>query len=86
MQPYNLSQNALAKAIHVSPGRINEIINGTRKITADTDLRLCKLFGFKDGFFLRIQEQYDLAQARKLLHNELPKIEPIKPPQSLSIS
>ena len=42
MQPYELSQNALAKALHVTPRRINEIVNKKRAITADTALRLAK--------------------------------------------
>ena len=42
MEPRKLSQNALARAIEVPPRRINEIILGKRRITADTDLRLCK--------------------------------------------
>jgi plasmid maintenance system antidote protein VapI len=48
----DLSQNALARAIHVSPRRINEIVLGRRAITADTDLRLARYFGLSEGFFL----------------------------------
>ena len=51
IQPFGLSQNAVAKAIFVPPNRIHEIVNNTRRITADTDLRLTKYFNlsqFKD--------------------------------------
>ena len=48
----DLSQNALARAVHVAPRRINEIVLGKRDITADTDLRLARYFGLSEGFFL----------------------------------
>jgi addiction module HigA family antidote len=49
-----VSQNQLAQAIGVPGNRIHAIVNGTRDITADTDLRLCKFFGPTDGYFLRL--------------------------------
>jgi addiction module HigA family antidote len=49
-----VSQNQLAQAIGVPGNRIHAIFNGTRGITADTDLRLCKFFGLTDGYFLRL--------------------------------
>ncbi|MBF8274690.1 MAG: higA [Magnetococcales bacterium] len=64
MQPLGLSQNALARAILVPPRRINEIILGKRAVTADTDLRLCRYFGFADGYWLGLQMEYDLEVAR----------------------
>jgi addiction module HigA family antidote len=51
MEPYKLSQNSLAKAVGVAPSRITGIVNGRRAITADTDLRLTRLFGLSEGFF-----------------------------------
>lgn len=64
LEPLNLSQNAVAIAIGVPSNRINGIINGTRGMTADTDLRLTKYFGLSEGYFLRIQEQIELAKAK----------------------
>ena len=52
LKPMGLSQNALARAVHVAPRRINEIVLGKRDITADTDLRLARYFGLSEGFFL----------------------------------
>jgi addiction module HigA family antidote len=49
-----ISQNALAKALAVPSNRIHAITNGTRKITADKDLRLCMYFGISEGYFLRL--------------------------------
>jgi addiction module HigA family antidote len=50
LKPMQLSQNALARAVHVAPRRINEIVLGKRDITANTDLRLARYFGMSEGF------------------------------------
>jgi len=73
-----LSQNALAKAISVPPNRINAIVNGTRRITADTDLRLCKYFGLSEGAFLRLQIAYETMEARRAIQKQVAKIKPYK--------
>ncbi|MCF6243960.1 MAG: HigA family addiction module antitoxin [Sulfurovum sp.] len=67
MQPFGLSQNALAKALHVTPRRINEIVNKKRAITADTALRLAKFFGNSAEFWMNLQNRYDLESARDAL-------------------
>jgi addiction module HigA family antidote len=59
-----MSQNQLAHAIGVPGNRIHAIVKGTRDITADTDLRLCKFFGLSEGYFLRLQNAYDTLEAR----------------------
>lgn len=64
MKPRNLSQNGLAREIDVPPRRINEIILGKRKITADTDIRLSHYFGLAEGFWLRLQAESDIAKRR----------------------
>lgn len=71
-----MSQNALAKALKVPANRIHAIIKGQRSITADTDLRLCKFFGLSEGYFLRLQLDYELMEAKKSLMNKIAKIEP----------
>ena len=78
MAPYKLSQNSLAKAIGVVPSRITDIINGRRGITADTDLRLTRLFGLSEGYFLRIQEHIETTQTRQKINKELQKIVPLE--------
>ena len=65
LKPMGLSQNALARAIHVPPRRINEIVLGKRAVTADTDLRLARYFGLSDGFFLGLQADHDLMKRRR---------------------
>jgi len=64
MQPFGLSQNALANALKVTPRRINEIVNKKRAITADTALRLSKFFGNSAEFWLNLQNKYELEMAR----------------------
>lgn len=76
MKPMGLSQNALARALHVPPRRINEIVLGKRTITADTDLRLARYFGISEGFFLGLQADYDLMERRRQIGPDLAAIEP----------
>lgn len=76
LEPLALSQNALARAIDVPPRRINEIVLGKRAVTADTDLRLCRYFGYREGFFLRLQIAYDLMEQKRKLGGALDRIEP----------
>jgi len=64
MQPFSLSQNALAKSLNVTPRRINEIVNKKRAITADTALRLSKFFGNSAEFWMNLQNKYELEMAR----------------------
>src|SRR5713226_258842 len=73
-----LSQNQLAQAIGVPGNRIHAIVNGTRSITANTDLRLCRFFGLTDGYFLRLQNAYDMLDARRLIADRLAEIKPYK--------
>ena len=71
MQPLGLSQNALAKALHVTPRRINEIVNGKRSITADTALRLAQFFGISAEFWMNLQYKFDLETARETLSKKI---------------
>ena len=77
MKPYKLSQNALAKAIGVAPSRITDIVNGRRGITADTDLRLTRLFDLSEGYFLRLQEHIEITLVKQKINAELIKITPL---------
>ncbi len=73
-----MSQNQLAHAIHVPPNRIHAIVNGTRSITADTDLRLCKFFALSEGYFLRLQNAFDTLEAKRAIGPEVTRIKPYK--------
>lgn len=74
--PMGLSQYRVAKEIGVPAQRIGEIVAGTRAITADTDLRLCRFFSVSDGYWLRAQAAYDTEVAARDLAATLRKIKP----------
>lgn len=63
LKPMGLSQNQLALAIRVPARRINEIVHGKRRVTADTALRLARYFGVSAEFWLGLQMDYDLDVA-----------------------
>jgi addiction module HigA family antidote len=75
MRPFELSQNSLARATGVPPRRINEIVLGKRGITADTALRLAAFFGTSEGFWMGLQADYDLEEARSVIARELTRVE-----------
>ena len=76
MVPMGLSRYRLAKEVGVPAPRIGDIVRGKRAITADSDLRLCRLFGLSDGHWLRAQVAYDIEVAQRELGPELEKIKP----------
>jgi antitoxin HigA-1 len=76
LKPMGLTNYRLAKEIDVPAQRIGDIIAGKRGITADTDLRLCRFFGLTDGWWLRLQGDYDTRLARMTLARKLAKIKP----------
>ena len=75
LKPLGLTKYRLAKDIGVPAQRISAIAAGTRAITADTDLRLCRYFGLSDGWWLRGQVAYDSAIAKHAMHKELAAIQ-----------
>ena len=74
MQPLGISQNRLARAMCVPPRRINEIVHGQRAVTADTALRLAHVLGTSPQFWLGLQADYDLEEARQVDLGELVKL------------
>ena len=69
--PMEISQNRIAREIGVPPRRINEIVHGKRAVTADTALRLARYFGTSEGFWMGLQAEYDLEEARNRLGKRL---------------
>jgi addiction module HigA family antidote len=79
MKPFNLSINQLAREIDVPAGRISEIVNGKRAITADTALRLGRLFGVSPEIWTGLQTDYELRIARRKIGTILEtRIHPLK--------
>jgi addiction module HigA family antidote len=71
LSPLGVSQYRLAKETSVPPRRINEIVRGSRSITADTALRLARYFGTSERFWLNLQARYDLEVAKDRLGDRL---------------
>ena len=71
LEPLGVSQYRLAKDISVPARRINEIVHGTRSVSADTALRLARYFGTSDRFWLNLQARYDLEVERDHLGSKL---------------
>ena len=71
LAPLGISINRLAREIVVPPGRISEIVNAKRGITADTALRLARFFGVSAQMWLGLQAEYDLRMARRVAGPEI---------------
>jgi antitoxin HigA-1 len=76
LREIGMSQNQLARAIGFPGNRIHAIVNGTREITADTDLRLCRFFRLSEGYFLRLQNAYETFEAKRRIADQLANIKP----------
>jgi len=77
LAPLGISQNALARATGVPPRRINEIVLGKRGVTADTAVRLAAALGTSERFWLGLQADHDLEEARRNLGKKVERIERI---------
>ena len=73
LKPMDLSQNKLARNIGVPPRRINEIVHAKRSVTADTALRLARYFRMSESFWMGLQSDFDLEEAREKLGGRLKK-------------
>ncbi len=78
LEPLEMSANALANKLGVTPARINEIIREKRGVTADTALRLAKYFGGSAQFWLNLQSTYELRLIETGDIHFLDEIEPIE--------
>lgn len=73
LKPMGISQYRLSKAIAVPPRRINEIIHGTRAVTANTALRLARYFGTSALFWINLQAHYDLESEKDKKGDQIEK-------------
>ena len=78
MEPMELSAYGVAQAIHVPVSRIQDILHNRRKITIDTSLRLAKLFGVSDEYFINMQNDIDIRMQKRKLDLELQQIKTIQ--------
>jgi addiction module HigA family antidote len=77
LEPLGVTQHRLAVSIGVPPRRINEIVHGKRRISADTALRLARYFGTSDRFWINLQSRYDLEIERDQIGDALNTITPL---------
>jgi len=73
LRPMGISQYRLAKDISVPARRVNEIVHGTRAVSADTALRFSRYFGTSERFWLNLQTRYDLEREKDRLGKRLEK-------------
>ena len=76
LEPLEMSPEQLADAIDVPLARIIPVIEGARPVDAELDLRLGRYFGMSEGFFLRLQDDYELLEAKRSLNDDLSRITP----------
>lgn len=77
MVPFGISAYRLAKAIGVPTSRIQDILHDRRKITAETSIRLGKYFGLSDKYFLNLQNDIDIREAKTIYENSINAISPL---------
>ncbi|MBN9505734.1 MAG: HigA family addiction module antidote protein [Altererythrobacter sp.] len=76
MEPIGLDVAALAEAIAADPMRLQAVIDGTTRIDGELDLRLARYFQMSEGFFLGLQDDYELLEAKRALNGDLDRIVP----------
>ena len=76
METLNLTEEALATSLGVAPLRLRGVISGNVRIDADLDLRLARYFQMSEGFFLGLQIDHELLEAKRALNGELDRILP----------
>ena len=76
MEPLGLTEDVLASSLAIAPSRLRDVIAGTVPMDAELDLRLARYFRMSDGFFLGLQDDYELLEAKRALNGELDKIMP----------
>lgn len=76
MEPLGLDAAQLAQAIGARPAQVEDVVLGAKPIDAELDLRLARYFGMSEGFFLGLQTDYELLEAKRALNGELDRIVP----------
>lgn len=76
MQPLGLTVETLAAAIDMPPSAIRPVLDGKVPMNAELDLRLGRYFRMSEGFFLALQDDYELLEAKRALNGQLDRIQP----------
>lgn len=76
MEPLGLTSGALAASLAIAPARLDGVIAGRLRMDAELDLRLARYFRMSEGFFLALQDDYELLEAKRALNGALERIVP----------
>jgi addiction module HigA family antidote len=76
LEPLDMAPEALAEAIAVPAARICAVIDGSQPMDAELDLRIGRYFRMSEGFFLRLQDDFELLEAKRALNGDLDRITP----------
>lgn len=76
LEPEELTVAQLAGAIDARQDHIQAVIDGHQPMDAELDLRLARYFGMSEGFFLRLQDRYEIVEAKRALNDALDRIVP----------
>jgi addiction module HigA family antidote len=76
MEPLSLTTEALASSLDVDGARLNAVIMGQVRMDAELDLRLSRYFRMSEGFFLGLQDDFELLEAKRALNDDLDRIVP----------
>jgi addiction module HigA family antidote len=76
MEPLGLTTEALADAVRIDAARLRSVIDGTAAMDAELDLRLSRYFRMSEGFFLGLQDDYELLEAKRALNGDLDRVVP----------
>ena len=76
MEPHGLDAGTLAQAVGARPERVKAVIAGDEPMDAELDLRLARYFRMSEGFFLGLQADYELLEAKRALNGDLDRIVP----------
>jgi len=76
MEPAGIGVADLASAIELQASSIQNVIDGNRRMDAELDLRLARYYGMSEGFFLALQDDYELLEAKRALNGSLDRIVP----------
>jgi antitoxin HigA-1 len=76
MEPFGLDAATLGRRVGVAPARLQAVLDGRARMDAELDLRLARYFRMSEGFFLRLQNSYELLEAKRALNGDLDRIVP----------
>jgi addiction module HigA family antidote len=76
MEPLGLDAAQLAEAIGARAEQVKAVVAGTKPVDAELDLRLARYFRMSEGFFLGLQADYELLEAKRTLNGDLDRIVP----------